>query len=181
MTADRDRALRRLKTAEESKAKLDAAKAGRALQAAWEDWAIDWRIAVEMAEAYGRRNRLISGNLTDLKAYREADHELGYVWQSGNAERHSPDGSSNSTNAVTLNPADPSQPLIIDHLVFERGRPVAQSIRNGVWNFDAGDVSLLPIKGRGKGALPPDGATPHSLAKSGAAYLDRLRTLIFPQ
>ncbi|MCG2665040.1 hypothetical protein [Brevundimonas sp.] len=154
---------------------------GHALQAAWEEWTIDWRIAVEMAEAYGRKNRLNEKALADLKLAREADPDLSYIWHSGNAERHNPAGSSSRTNAIALDAADRSKPVFVHSLHIQNGIILKNLTENGVWDFDAGEVVLHSINDRERRHPPPANATPHSLAVAGSAYLQRLRRLVFPQ
>lgn len=179
---DRERAIRRFRDAKQAGEQLAQAAGADDLQDAWEKWTITWRIAVDMLEVYGRRNRTIEAALKELQGHRNGDDGLVYVWACGNAERHSPDGSAQAKRGFALNPADPSKPLHIKSLIFEHGRLVHLSGSNIRLNNDVGSLQLRPITNRGKkDTVPPKGSSAYSLLKAGDNYLDQLKNLVAPK
>jgi len=177
MSFDRDRVLRRLKAYE--RARDDLRRAPTAGISEWEEWAIAWRIAADQTEGYARRNKMIAAQLEELVSERRKDPGLIYVWESGNAERHNPDGSAVPLQAVTINAADPTRPVVLDQLRIVNGQIVASVGSNVMVEHHRG-VRLMPIKIRGGERAPPLGATVHTLVETGDAYLTALRRTVFP-
>lgn len=182
MTMDRERALRKIRAAEDAKAALDKQVGGASLQGAWEDWTIAWRIAADLVEGYGKRNLTIGDALKDLKAAREADDVLWYLWQCGNAERHSPDGSADRSRAWALRAADQNQPLRISNLTIGNGRISFSAAQNAAFDPDAGTLIFRKFEAsRGaRAAEPPPDADHRSLSAAGEKYLKALESLVFP-
>lgn len=178
---DRDRVLRRHRDAKIAAQQFENATTAADLQDSWERWTISWRIAVDMLEGYGRRNKAIDGPLAALISERSSNAALSYVWQSGNAERHNPQGSAEASGGLAINAADRSQPLIIDSLIVRNGQIVQLTGQNVALDFDVGSLTLQPIHVRGgKSVMPPANTAPIDLLRSGSAYLARLHSLVAP-
>lgn len=172
--------MRRLRSARDAAEALYEAKAGSSLQAVWEDWPIAWRIALEMVERYGARNVTATEALERLRRLRLADGALTYAWESGNAERHDPDGSADHLRGIALKPRTPGGRLHIGEVIMRNGIIIA-SDTDGVWDLDAGTLKLRPIpKRNGDVVAPPQALDFRQIAKAGMNHLEEVAAVVFP-
>lgn len=177
MSFDRDRILRRLKAYDRATQEFRSARVAGVAE--WEEWTITWRIAVDQTEAYAHRNKLIRDQLNEFIAKRKAHDGLLYIWESGNAERHNPDGSAVPNPSVTISAADPSRPVHLERLHIRNGQIVAAVGSNSLVEHHQG-LRLMPIKLRGGDRAPPSGSSAASLVAAGDEYISGLRRLVFP-
>lgn len=181
MDLDRDRVVRRIRTADRALETFLASEGGQAALEAWEDWVIAWRIAAEQTENYGHRNRLIAEPLKALKDQRAADGDIAYVWASGNQERHNPVGSAARGQAIAINAADPTRPLHIQNLRIVNGRMFIGGGSNIRVNPDAGEVKLKPVTLKDRRTVLQPQRPAFGLARHAHEYLDRLKSLVLPK
>ena len=179
---DRERAVRSVRRCERAAGALASARDPESIQECWEEWAIAWRIAVDLLEGYGKRNKLIEEKLREISSKREASPDLAYVWAAGNAERHNPDGSTDRTNGhISINQARMDEPLIIDRLIIANGQIVDARMRNASVEVSSGSVNFKDIPIRNGAVSAPAEASPESLRKAGSSYIAELARMVMPR